>query len=501
MSALAFGLWSFGYVGRPSIILATAITLGLFMAFNIGGNDVANSFGTSVGAKTLSMKQALLVAAIFEVSGAILAGGEVTDTVRSGIVDLGAVQLDPIDFVFIMMSSLFGAALWLLIATKFGLPVSTTHSIVGAIVGASLTLGFITDQGSLAMVQWDGIRDIAVSWVLSPVLGGIVAFLLFNAIQRHILLYNEKAERRLRELNAARMAEGEKQKREFSRLTELQQVAYTNKLIRDSELAKNPDISPDQLESDYYKALKKIDKQVDDVQSHRALMIGVPLIGSVGAVVIVSMLLFKGLANLNLGLDTVSIVLILLMVGSIVWLALSMFANTMRGQQLSKASFRLFSWMQVFTASAFAFSHGSNDIANAVGPFAAILDVLRTEQIAEKAVVPTPVMFAFGIALVAGLWFIGRSVIRTVGEGLTKIHPASGFAAELSAAAVVMLASVFGLPVSSTHILIGAVLGVGLVNRAANWRLMRPIFLAWIITLPVAAVLGAAGLVALRAVF
>ena len=501
ISALAFGLWSFGYVGRPSIILATAITLGLFMAFNIGGNDVANSFGTSVGAKTLSMKQALLVAAIFEVSGAILAGGEVTDTVRSGIVDLGAVQLDPIDFVFIMMSSLFGAALWLLIATKFGLPVSTTHSIVGAIVGASLTLGFITDQGSLAMVQWDGIRDIAISWVLSPVLGGIVAFLLFNAIQRHILLYNEKAEQRLRELNAARMAEGEKQKREFSRLTELQQVAYTNKLIRDSELAKNPDISPDQLESDYYKALKKIDKQVDDVQSHRALMIGVPLIGSVGAVVIVSMLLFKGLANLNLGLDTVSIVLILLMVGSIVWLVLSMFANTMRGQQLSKASFRLFSWMQVFTASAFAFSHGSNDIANAVGPFAAILDVLRTEQIAEKAVVPTPVMFAFGIALVAGLWFIGRSVIRTVGEGLTKIHPASGFAAELSAAAVVMLASVFGLPVSSTHILIGAVLGVGLVNRAANWRLMRPIFLAWIITLPVAAVLGAAGLVALRAVF
>ena len=501
ISALAFGLWSFGYVGGPSIILVTAIAFGLFMAFNIGGNDVANSFGTSVGAKTLTMKQALLVAAIFEVSGAILAGGEVTDTVRSGIVDLGAVHLDPIDFVYIMMSSLFGAALWLLIATKFGLPVSTTHSIVGAIVGASLTLGFITDQGTLAMVQWDGIRDIAISWVLSPVLGGIVAFALFYGIQRHILLYNEKAEQRLRELNAARMAEGEKQKREFSRLTELQQVAYTNKLIRDSELAKNPDITPDQLESDYYKALKKIDKQVDDVRSHRALMIGVPLIGSLGAVVIVSMLLFKGLANLHLGFNTVSVVLILLMVGSIVWLALSMFANTMRGQQLSKASFRLFSWMQVFTASAFAFSHGSNDIANAVGPFAAILDVLRTQQIAATAVVPTPVMFVFGIALVAGLWFIGRSVIRTVGEGLTKIHPASGFAAELSAAAVVMLASVFGLPVSSTHILIGAVLGVGLVNRAANWRLMRPIFLAWIITLPVAAVVGAIGLVVLRAVF
>ncbi len=499
---IAFSLWSAGHVADRTVmvVLITSIVLGLFMAFNIGGNDVANSFGTSVGAKTLTMKQALLVAAIFEVSGAVLAGGEVTDTVRSGIVDLDGVALQPIDFVIIMMASLFGAAVWLLVATKFGLPVSTTHSIIGAIVGASLTLGYLTGHGSLEMVQWSKIRDIAVSWVLSPVLGGLVAWALFGAIQRHILLYNQKAEQRLRELNAARIAASEEQKREFSRLTELQQIAYTNKLIRDSELAKNPDIDPDQLESDYYRALKKIDKKVDEVRSHRALTIGVPLIGSLGAVVIASMLLFKGLGNLNLGLNTVSVVLILLMVGSTVWLALSMFANSLRGQQLSRATFRLFSWMQVFTASAFAFSHGSNDIANAVGPFVAILDVLRTGQIAEEVQIPAPVMFAFGIALVSGLWFIGRNVIRTVGEGLTKIHPASGFAAELSAAAVVMLASVLGLPVSSTHILIGAVLGVGLVNRAANWRLMRPIFLAWIITLPVAALLGALGFVGLRAI-
>ena len=153
--------------------------------------------------------------------------------------------------------------------------------------------------------------------------------------------------------------------------------------------------------------------------------------------------------------------------------------------------------MQVFTACAFAFSHGSNDIANAIGPFAAVLDVLQSGEIDAEAPVPPQAMLAFGIALVVGLWFIGRAVIKTVGEGLTKMHPASGFAAELSAAGVVMVASLLGLPVSSTHILIGAVLGVGLVNGAANWRLMRPIGLAWVITLPAAAAIGALGVVVL----
>lgn len=500
---IAFAVWSLGYIDdtRLTIVLLTSIALGMFMAFNIGGNDVANSFGTSVGAKTLTMKQALLVAAVFEVSGAVLAGGEVTDTVRSGIVDLGNVPLAPMDFVYIMMAALFGAAVWLLIATKFGLPVSTTHSIIGAIVGGSLTTGYLTGHGSLEMVQWSEIGEIAISWVLSPTLGGLVAYALYWAIQRYILLYNEKAETRLRELNAERIREIEKQRNEFSRLTELQQVAYTNKLVRDSELAKIQDIDPTQLESDYYRALKKLDKKVDEVRSHRALTIGVPLVGALGAVVISSMLVVKGLGNLELNFSATTMALILIMVGCAVWMALSMFANSLRGRQLSKATFILFSWMQVFTACAFAFSHGSNDIANAVGPFAAILDVLRSNAIGEEAVVPGPVMLTFGVALVAGLWFIGRAVIRTVGEGLTKIHPASGFAAELSAAAVVMLASVLGLPVSSTHILIGAVIGVGLVNRAANWRLMRPIFLAWIITLPVAAILGAVGVSVFRVLF
>ena len=186
------------------------------------------------------------------------------------------------------------------------------------------------------------------------------------------------------------------------------------------------------------------------------------------------------------------------MIGAAVWLAVFVFAKTLRKQTVPRATYILFSWMQVFTASAFAFSHGSNDIANAVGPFAAVLDVLRTDSISGETTVPFAAMLTCGIALIVGLWFIGRKVIATVGTKLTEIHPASGFAAELAAAGIVMAASVSGLPVSSTHILIGAIIGVGLVNRSANWKLMKPIALAWIITLPAAAVIGSVGVIALR---
>src|SRR5699024_9633216 len=200
-----------------------------------------------------------------------------------------------------------------------------------------------------------------------------------------------------------------------------------------------------------------------------------------------------------LGLTPASGSLLLVMLAVGVWMATTVFARALKKQSISRANFIMFSWMQVFTACAFAFSHGANDIANAIGPFAAVLDVLRTGELSSDAAVPAAAMVAFGIALVACLWFVGRKVIHTVGTGLTSMHPSSGFAAELAAATVVLLASVLGLPVSSTHILIGAVLGVGIVNRAANWKLMRPIFLAWIITLPAAAGIGAVVVLLLRA--
>lgn len=498
-----FMSWSFTYVdpGANKAILVLTILFGLFMAFNIGGNDVANSFGTSVGAGTLTMKQALIIAAIFEVSGAVLAGGDVTETVRSGIVDLNAIDLAPMDFVFIMMSALFGAAIWLLVATRMGWPVSTTHSIVGGIVGAALALGFATGTGGFEMVQWSEIGKIVLSWVLSPLLGGIVAWVLFGQIKKHILVYNEQMDVKLRELRRERAELRTRHKKAFERLDELQKISYTNAMARDASVYQREDLDPEELESEYYRDLHSVETRAREVQAHRALETWVPLLAAFGAVVIGSMMLFKGLKNLNFELSSVGNFLILGMIAATVWMAVFIFARSLKKHDLSRSTFVLFSWMQVFTASAFAFSHGSNDIANAIGPFAAILDVLKTGQVNDEAGVPPAVMLTAGVALIVGLWFIGRFVIKTVGSGLTEMHPASGFAAELAAAGIVMLASVMGLPVSSTHILIGAVLGVGIVNKAANWKLMKPIALAWVITVPVAAILGAGGVLVLRAVF
>lgn len=499
-----FTIWSLQYVDQSqhTQVLMAAVALGLFMAFNIGGNDVANSFGTSVGAGTLTIKQALLIAAVFEVAGAVIAGGSVTDTVRSGIVDLEAIDLDPMQFVYIMMAALLGAAVWLLVATRMGWPVSTTHSIIGGIVGAALTLGFTTGTGGMDMVQWGEIGQIAMSWVLSPVLGGLFAWVLFGFIKKHILGYNEKVDAAMLEIkkhmeeerSTATPHDG------FQRITDLQQDAYVNAMTRKKKF-KLKKLDPDAIESEYYRQVHKIDVKAKQAESHKALEVYVPLLAAFGAILITAMLLFKGLKNLDLGITTAGNFMIMTMIGVIVWVSVSVFAHSLKKQELSRATFTIFAWLQVFTAAAFAFSHGANDIANAIGPFVAILDVLRTNAIGEEAVVPMPALATFGVALIVGLWFVGRKVIATVGHGLTKLHPASGFAAELAAAGVVMAASILGLPVSSTHILIGAVMGVGIVNKSANWKLMKPIGLAWIITLPISAAIGAGGVLVISAIF
>jgi PiT family inorganic phosphate transporter len=514
-TVVAFTIWAFTHTGANvnAFLLILAIAFGLFMAFNIGGNDVANSFGTSVGAGTLTMKQALVVAAVFEVSGAVLAGSQVTDTVRNSIVDLDALHVDPLAFAYIMMSALLGAAVWLMLATKMGWPVSTTHAIIGGIVGAAVTTGVVTGTGGLELVQWDQIGQIAISWVLSPLLGGITAYLLFGAIKRHILAPASRAiALGSRGFDDAEDDEdgdddesedGEEEPRHLAateRVAELQQTAFAESAVLDMTPG-GPGAQLAEQAANLSKKERKAARKVERRAAYHALEKRVPPLAAGASMVIAAMLIFKGLKNVGLDLTVGGSVLLLIMVGMAVWMAVTVFARALKKQSISRATFIMFSWMQVFTASAFAFSHGANDISNAVGPFAAVLDVLRTDSISAESAVPTAVLVAFGIALVSGLWFIGRRVIRTVGTGLTSMHPSSGFAAELSAAAIVMLASVLGLPVSSTHILIGAVLGVGIVNRAANWRLMRPIFLAWLITLPAAAGMSAVTVLVLRAVF
>lgn len=507
-----FVVWGLDYTQHQhGLIFLLATLFGLFMAFNIGGNDVANSFGTSVGSGTLSIKQALIIAAMFEVSGAVIAGAEVTNTIRGGIVDLDDIAVDPMQFAYIMMSALLAAALWLLFASRKGYPVSTTHSIIGGIVGSSIMLGWLLNGGDTALdlVHWEEIGTIAVSWVLSPLLGGVVSWFFYRLIKEHILRYNERAEAQLQVIKDEKKALKEHHREAFSMLTERQQVEHARALARDAhamslteEVEHDGDGVPQlqYLESEYFRALQQLKEKKEAVQAHKALEYWVPIVAALGALIISAMLLFKGLNNMQLGLTTLSKFLVMGMIASAVWMAILVLAKTMRGKNLAKSTFYIFSWMQVFTAAAFAFSHGSNDIANAIGPFAAIMDVLRTGTADSRAAVPTVAMVTFGVALVAGLWFIGKEVIMTVGHHLTEMHPSSGFAAELAAAAVVLLASILGLPVSSTHILIGAVLGIGVVNSQTNWGLMKPIAMAWIITIPAAAGMSAAVFWVLNAV-
>lgn len=501
-----FVMWGLNYTNHQQVMLFLVATFfGIFMAFNIGGNDVANSFGTSVGAGTLTVTQALAVAAIFEVSGAVLAGAAVTDTIRSGIVDISNLGVSPNQFIYLMLSALIAAAFWLLFATKRGLPVSTTHAIIGGIVGSSIVLGVNLGGSELALstVKWSKIGEIAISWVLSPVLGGALSYLIYGLVKKNILTYNDHMEIKVKELKVEKKALKARQKEYFENLPKEDKLNYTTALLRDQEIYKEAD-SADELETGYYKELYAIEHKRENLDTLKALKTWVPLIAALGAVVMTAMVVFKGLKNTGLDLSTLHSALVMGMIGAMVWLTAFIYTKTIRGkhkEDLGKATFIMFSWMQVFTACAFAFSHGSNDIANAVGPFVAIMDVIRENAIAAKASVPAPVLVSFGVSLIAGLWFIGKEVIQTVGTNLTKMHPASGFSAELAAAAVVMGASSIGIPVSSTHILVGAVLGIGLVNKNTNWKLMKPIGLAWVITLPAAGAISALAFVALSLIF
>ena len=499
--------WGLDYTmyQQTSLFLA-ATAFGVFMAFNIGGNDVANSFGTSVGAGTLTIPQALGIAAIFEVSGAVLAGGEVTDTIRSGIVDLDGLSVSPNQFIYVMLSALIAAAFWLLFATRKGLPVSTTHAIIGGVVGSSIVLGITVGGTEMALstVNWGTIGTIAISWVLSPLLGGVISYLLYSQIKKKIIEYNDKTEAHLVTLKDDKKTLKQEHKVFLEDMTESEQLAYTSAMLRDQEIYKDDDCVVEDLETDYYKSLYEIENERSNLDTLKAIKQWVPIIAAAGGAVMSSLVIFKGLKNVNNNMTTLQGFLIMGMVAAMVWLATFVYTKSIRGkhkEDLTKATFIMFSWMQVFTASAFAFSHGSNDIANAVGPFAAIMDVIRTNSIASEAAVPPAVMLTFGVALIVGLWFIGKEVIQTVGTNLAKMHPASGFSAELAAAAVVMGASTMGLPVSSTHTLVGAVLGIGIVNRDTNWALMKPIGLAWVITLPAAAIMSALSFVILQQIF
>jgi PiT family inorganic phosphate transporter len=400
------------------IFIGLACAFGFFMAWGVGANDVANAMGTSVGSKALTIKQAVIVAAIFEFAGAYLAGGQVTATIRKGIIDTSTIVDSPDLLVYGMLASLLAAGVWLLVASRAGWPVSTTHSIVGAIVGfAAVGIGF-------EAVKWAKVGTIAMSWVTSPVLAGALAYVLFRSVQYLIL--------------------------------------------------------------DTTHPLQSAKKYVPYY---------IFLVGFIIALVT----MFKGLKHLGMELDTGTSYLIAVGIGIIAALIGKFFIGRLHFDPGADRDFhytnveKVFGILMMFTACAMAFAHGSNDVANAVGPLAAVVGIVESGgQVAQNSAMPVWILLLGGVGIVIGLITYGHKVIATIGSNITELTPSRGFAATLAAATTVVIASSTGLPISTTHTLVGGVLGVGLARgiAALNMNVVRTIFLSWVITLPAGALLS-----------
>ncbi|MCA0869457.1 inorganic phosphate transporter [Seohaeicola saemankumensis] len=421
-----------------NMVVVFAAIFGAYMAINIGANDVANNMGPAVGANALTMGGAIMIAALFESAGALLAGGDVVSTISKGIIDPAGIQ-DTKIFVWAMMAALISSALWVNLATWIGAPVSTTHSVVGGVMGAGIA------AAGLAAVNWATMGKIAASWVISPVLGGVIAAAFLALIKAKIIYQDDK-------IAAAR--------RWVPILVGIMAGAFSAYLA--------------------LKGLKKIIK----IDIGTALLIGVVL-GALAYVVTAPLIKrqSEGMENRN------------------------------------KSVKILFGLPLVISAALLSFAHGANDVANAVGPLAAIVHATEFGDFAAKVAIPTWVMVigAFGISF--GLFLFGPKLIRMVGSQITKLNPMRAYCVALSAAITVIVASWLGLPVSSTHIAVGGVFGVGffrewhMERRLRNSNQKRPpekriapeerrrrklvrrshfitIVAAWVITVPAAAMMS-----------
>ena len=412
-----------------TFFLVVACVFGFFMAWGIGANDVANAMGTSVGTRALTLFQAILVACVFEFAGAYLAGGEVTSTIRKDIIDPTILSGSPDLLVYGMLASLLAAGTWLFIASYNGWPVSTTHSIVGAIVGFA-AVGISVDS-----VNWSQVTIIASSWVVSPFVAGSLSFLLFKSVQALILNSGDPF------INAKKYVPG-----------------YMF------------------------------------------------LVGFIIAMVTS----LKGLKHVGLDFSFQESLISSLVVGlAVAILGVAFLRNIKdipkpKGDRVFDGVERIFAVLMVITACAMAFAHGSNDVANAIGPLAAVVSIVQTGgEITAESSLPWWILLLGGLGIVAGLMMLGYRVIETVGKNITELTPSRGFAATLAAATTVVLASGTGIPISTTHALVGAVLGVGLARgiSSVNAGVVGRIIISWIITLPVGAGLSVVFFYVFKSIF
>ncbi len=412
-----------------TLIIGITVLLGLYMAWNIGANDVANSMAAAVGSKSISIKKAIIAAGICEFAGAVLVGSHVTDTVRKGIVNPRAIAEIPglaenqaaAMLAIGMMSALLAAALWLNIATWMGMPVSTSHSIVGAVAG------FGVAAAGFNCVNWSKMGQIVISWFISPVAGGVLGFIFFKFITRLILGKKRPARAAVRIIPFI--------------------VFFVTVVVGIAIL---------------YKGLKHSMEGAEWLTGNRALIIAAA-IGVIAALISRS-LIARRLRNKD---------------------------NLPLAEQLNLVE-HVFAPLVIASSCTVAFSHGANDVANAVGPLAAVVDIIRTGSVKMEVPVPFWILALGGVGIVLGLATFGYRVMHTVGTKITQMTPSRGVAASIAATTTVLVCTRMKLPVSTTHTLVGAILGIGLARglAAVNRNVTRDIFRSWFVTVPAVAVLA-----------
>ncbi|WP_428737727.1 inorganic phosphate transporter [Sulfurimonas sp.] len=400
------GVLTFSFLSNGGIpnnmFLAIAALIGAYMAMNIGANDVANNVGPAVGSRAMTMTMAIIIAAIFEASGALIAGGDVVKTIKKGIIDISAFGGNADPFIWAMMAALLAAALWLNLATALKAPVSTTHSIVGGVMGAGIA------AAGFSIVSWPTMGKIAASWVISPVLGGLIAAAFLYSIKKTIIFKSKK------------VASAKKYVPIYVAIMAWAFVTYLT-------LKGLKHIWPSVVS--FLNKLPFITIEITDKPTFTTALI----FGALAAI-LVYLFMVKRMATKNLDEDIDSV-------------------N------------KLFTIPLIFSAALLSFAHGANDVANAVGPLAAISDAVVNGGVSSKASIPLWVMAVGALGIALGLMLYGPKLIKTVGAEITELNQVRAFSIAMAAAITVIIASQLGLPVSSTHIAIGGVFGVGFLRE------------------------------------
>ena len=458
-------------MNAETIVFALALLFGFYMAWSVGANDVANAMGTSVGSGALTLRNAVILAAILEFSGAFFVGSHVSETVRKGIVDTQSFNDQPMLLAYGMLAAMLAAAVWLQFASYYGWPISTTHSIVGAIIGFGVVVG------GASAVHWDKVGAIVSSWVISPLLSGTIAFFLFSFIRRKVFDSATPVSKAKQLtpylvffvfsiLSLVMVFKGLKNLHLDLPLTQALLMAAGVGLVAavvSHFLVKNiPDV-PDEAET---------------LPPSWSLSLGLGR---------ADRNLRKALESSNADMQP-ELKDILERVGRMKAEVKQKVDSEMEVVSYQKVE-RIFIYLQILSAGFVAFAHGANDVANAIGPLAAVINIVKTGTVAMKSAVPTWVLALGGIGIIIGLATWGWRVIETVGKRITDLTPSRGFSAEFSAAITIVLASKLGIPISTTHTLVGAVLGVGLARglEALNLRTVRDIVISWVVTIPVGA--------------